>query len=198
MKKSKTINVVNPVSKESFSLLQQTYGALSDDEANPLSLISLASSSLSIDLWTGCAWQCVYCHTQGCARNLVNGRMPIKADRIRGFSFSSVVNALKSSPYFIPGETIISIGTSSTEPLGGIGIMNDVFSLLSEIQDKHHLNNPIWIVTKAGVPAYFLSKIPEIVKKTKSLILALTANGLNRIIEPCQNDRFLNAGEAQN
>ena len=123
--------------------------------------------------------------------------MPTKVHRIERFSFSTIIDALVASPYFVPGETIISIGTSSTEPLGGIGVIDDVMKLLDEIQNKHQLRNPIWLVTKAGVPDYFLSKISQIVKKTKALILTPTANGLNKTIEPCQNNRFLNIKFAQ-
>ncbi|MDR1494874.1 MAG: hypothetical protein LBI29_02455 [Rickettsiales bacterium] len=198
MDKKQTIKIVNPVSNVAFELLRENYGALSLDEENPLSLVSISSSSLSIDLWVGCPWQCVYCHVQGTVKNLDNKskKMPNYTTLLTKHSIASVIKALVKHPLFIPTETIISIGTSCTEPFGSQKTIDEVVDVIREIQDNNCLENPIWIVTKAGIPKYFLDKIPTIISKSKALILTPTSGGLSREFEPMQNDRFLNIREA--
>ncbi len=188
--------VKNPVTKQEFELFKENFASLVEDENDPLSCISIASSSLSIDLWKGCRWQCAYCHVQGSKRNLdKDGYMPIKAEPYKKFTEAQIVEALIRTPIFIKDETIISIGTTSTEPLAVGQVLNSTFTIIDELI-KRNFKNPVWIVTKAGIPNQALPRIAQITPKIKSLIFSPTYGALNKEIEPIQNNRFLNLKNA--
>ena len=188
--------IINPNSKQSFVLLNESFATLSDDPKDPLSCISVSNSSLSIDLWKGCRWQCAYCHVQGSIRNLnEEGFMPNKATLHRDFTEREVVDALLATPLFVKNETIISIGTASTEPFAVGEVLNSTFNIVDELI-RRSINNPVWIVTKAGVPNQALPRISQVTPHIKSLIISPTFGALNKEIEPVQNNRFFNIEQA--
>ncbi len=185
-------HVQHPVTNDTFRLLKSTYGALSEDPADPLSAVSVANSSLSIDLWKGCTWQCAYCHVQGSIRNLDEGGvMPKKVTRSGLFSEEQVLDSLVSHPFFIPNQTILSIGTSSTEPLANGEVEKSTFELLRILRARK-LRNPVWIVTKNHVAHKRLKDIQLFCETGAVLIFSPTINGLDSSIEPLQGDRFKN------
>ena len=63
--KEEFITVVGENSGKQYRFYKHMYGVLEPDRESPLSCVSVANNSLSIDLWTGCALQCSYCHVQG-------------------------------------------------------------------------------------------------------------------------------------
>src|SRR3989344_4611088 len=114
-----------------FSLREYTYGALVPDGSHPLSSVSVSNSSLSIDLWIGCAWQCRYCHVQGTHQDLAEqGTMPRRPRRRNPFNVDQILNELVKHPFFIADETIISIGTASTEPFASGPVTESTFEIM--------------------------------------------------------------------
>lgn len=185
-------SVQHPVTNHHFQLLRSTYGALSESPSDPLSAVSVANSSLSIDLWKGCPWQCAYCHVQGSRRNLDDGHvMPKKVTKHSLFSEEEVLDELVTHPFFTPHQTILSIGTSSTEPLASGEVEGSTFEILRILRERK-LKNPVWIVTKNHVARKRLHEIKLFCDTGAVLVFSPTINGLNSTIEPLQGDRFKN------
>lgn len=180
-----------------FSVREFTYGALVPDQSHPLSAVSVSNSSLSIDLWVGCEWQCRYCHVQGTFQDLAdNGMMPKSPRRRNPFSVDQILNELVKHPFFIPDETIISIGTASTEPLAFGPVADSTFEIMDAFV-KRGLCNSFWIVTKGGVPKGRKLDFARIVKATRGLMLSLCWADNPDTIEPTRNNRFRNVEEAE-
>lgn len=179
-----------------FAIRELTYGVLVNDPNHPLSAVSFSNSSMSIDLWTGCAWQCKYCHVQGTLQDLVDdGKMVLVPKRRNNFSIRQIIDELVKHPYFIPDRTIISIGTASTEPFAPGQVTESTFKIMEAFID-HGLRNPFWIVTKGGVPENHKLDFARITRVTKLLISLCWADNPDTI-EPTRNNRFKNAEEAK-
>jgi DNA repair photolyase len=182
---------------QEFSLRKYTYGVLVPDSNHPLSSVSVSNSSLSIDLWVGCAWQCKYCHIQGTFQDLTEeGIMPKKSRRRNSFSVDQILDELVKHPFFIADETIISIGTASTEPFAPGIVTESTFEIMDTFV-RRGLRNPFWIVTKGGVPKGRKLDFARISKATRGLMLSLCWADNPDTIEPVRNNRFLNAEEAK-
>ncbi len=182
---------------QEFSLREYTYGALVPDNNHPLSSVSVSNSSLSIDPWVGCAWQCRYCHVQGTYQDLAEqGTMPKKSRRRNSFSIDQILDELVRHPFFIADETIISIGTASTEPFAPGAVTESTFEIMDAFV-RRGLRNPFWIVTKGGVPKGRKLDFARISKATRGLMLSLCWADNPDTIEPVRNNRFLNAEEAK-
>lgn len=179
-----------------FSLREYTYGALVPDNNHPLSSVSVSNSSLSIDLWIGCAWQCRYCHVQGTYQDLDElGTMPRKPKQRNQFTVDQILDELVKHPFFIADETIISIGTASTEPFAP-AVVDSTFEIMDGFV-RRGLRNPFWIVTKGGVPKGRKLDFARISNATRGLMLSLCWADNPDTIEPAHNNRFLNAEEAK-
>lgn len=180
-----------------FSMREFTYGVLVPDQAHPLSAISVSNSSLSIDLWMGCAWQCRYCHVQGTFQDLADeGKMPKNPRRRNLFSMDQILDKLMKHPFFVADETIVSIGTASTEPFASGSITDSTFEVMDAFV-RRGLRNPFWIVTKGGIPKGRKLDFARIVKATRGLMLSLCWADNPDTIEPTHNNRFRNAEEAK-
>ncbi len=181
---------------QEFALREYTYGALVPDNNHPLSSVSVSNSSLSIDLWIGCAWQCRYCHVQGTYQDLdERGTMPRKPKRRNQFTVDQILDELVKHPFFIADETIISIGTASTEPFAPAAV-DSTFEIMNGFV-RRGLRNPFWIVTKGGVPKGRKLDFARISNATRGLMLSLCWADNPDTIEPAHNNRFLNAEEAK-
>ena len=183
-------NIINigPTTNKPYSMLKLTYGNIANSEEDPLVNVSHAHSSLSIDIWKGCAFKCAYCHVQGTDQDLVDGRMPSKPIRRTNHTIKEIVDRLVTSPFYNPNIPI-SIGTSSTEPLS-----RDVVDSTIRIMEYFvalGLNNPFWIVTKNGyrLNDYDHNRIATIINSNKILISFCFANNPKEI-EPATHDRF--------
>ena len=182
---------------QEFALREYTYGALVPDNQHPLSSVSVSNSSLSIDLWIGCAWQCRYCHVQGTYQDLSEqGVMPRRPKRRNSFSVDQILDELVKHPFFIADETIISIGTASTEPFAPGPVTESTFEIMNAFI-RRGLRNPFWIVTKGGVPKGRKLDFARISNVTRGLMLSLCWADNPDTIEPAHNNRFLNAAEAK-
>jgi DNA repair photolyase len=181
---------------QEFSLREYTYGVLVPDNNHPLSSVSVSNSSLSIDLWIGCTWQCRYCHVQGTYQDLdERGSMPRKPKRRNQFSVDQILDELVKHPFFIADETIISIGTASTEPFAP-AVVDSTFEIMDGFV-RRGLRNPFWIVTKGGVPKGRKLDFARISNATCGLMLSLCWADNPDTIEPAHNNRFLNSEEAK-
>jgi DNA repair photolyase len=190
------VQVTGMTTGQEFSLREYTYGALIPDTNHPLSSVSVSNSSLSIDLWTGCGWQCRYCHVQGTYQDLnEHGTMSNRPRRRNQFTVDQILDELIKHPFFVANETIISIGTASTEPFAP-GITDSTFEIMDAFVHRG-LRNPFWIVTKGGVPKGRKLDIARITNATRGLMLSLCWADNPDTIEPARNNRFLNAEEAK-
>jgi DNA repair photolyase len=180
-----------------LSLREYTYGALVPDHNHPLSSVSVSNSSLSIDLWVGCAWQCRYCHVQGTSQDLAEqGTMPKKPRRRNEFTVDQILDELIKHPFFVADETIISIGTASTEPFAPGPVTDSTFEIMNAFV-RRGLKNPFWIVTKGGIPKGRKLDFARISNATRGLMLSLCWADNPNSIEPAHNNRFLNVEEAK-
>ncbi|MEB4861263.1 radical SAM family protein [Priestia megaterium] len=174
-----------------YLMREYMYAVLIPDRNHPLSCVSVSNNSFSIDLWTGCAFQCSYCHVQGMIEDMQdNGRMPRRPVKRNNFSIDEIVDSLIEHPYFIPNKSIISIGTSSTEPFAKGPVADSTFELMRAFIERG-LRNPFWIVTKFGIPGDKVKDFEEI-SKTNKIIISLCWANAPKEIEPAQNNRFLN------
>ena len=172
-----------------------TYGVLVPSHDHPLVNVSVANSSLSIDLWRGCSFQCRYCHVQDSFLDVgVDGKMPSRLLPRSRFSVSEILNALGEHPFFVKDQTVLSIGTASTEPFASQAI-ESTFELMEEIV-KRGWSNPIWIVTKAGFPKKKGERLAIITKQNKVMVSFCWADNPTTI-EPARNDRFANIKEVK-
>lgn len=179
-----------------FSVREYTFGVLVPDSNHPLSCVSVSNSSLSIDLWIGCSWQCRYCHVQDTNQDLADqGMMPKKPRRRNQFTVDQILDELVKHPFFITDETIISIGTASTEPFAPT-VVDSAFEIMDGFV-RRGLRNPFWIVTKGGVPKGRKLDFARISNATRGLMLSLCWADNPDTIEPAHNNRFLNAEEAK-
>lgn len=170
-----------------FEFTDWTHGALSGDTNNPLSDVSIANSSFSVDMLKGCALQCAYCHVQWALRNLDDSwAMPRKANTLSRHTPADVLRALMLHPAY-SSDAVISIGTSSTEPFvkDAIGNTLDIMRACLDLGMK----NPLWIVTKAGVPDEAIEYVRAHASQ-QNIIISPTWGWVDKTIEPAQNDRF--------
>lgn len=183
--------IVN-VEGRTYELLPHTFAALSMDENDPLYCVSVANNSFSIDPWKGCPMNCAYCHVQGCysdLRNWTNCYSPIKRSR---FTEAEIVEALVQHKWFISHKSIISIGTSSTEPFLDDSMIRSTLSVMQAFVDKGY-KNPFWIVTKAGFPdEKYAHDFTRIMDAGNPVLVSICWSNNPSYIEPLKINRFRN------
>ena len=180
-----------------FFLRKNTYGVLVPDVNHPLSCVSVSNDSLSIDLWTGCSWQCRYCHVQGTYTDVKNGGKMLKVPQKRSkFSIREIIDSLVEHPFFTPNNTIISIGTASTEPFAEGQVAESTFEIMFEFV-KRGFKNPFWIITKAGIPKHRKQDMAKIVQAGNPLMISVCWANNPNTIEPINNDRFKRIEDAK-
>jgi DNA repair photolyase len=191
------VTITGMTTGREFSVREYTHGVLVPDNNHPLSCVSVSNSSLSIDLWVGCSWQCRYCHVQDTHQDLADqGTMPKRPKRRNQFTVDQIIDKLIKHPFFVAGETIISIGTASTEPFAPGPVTESTFEIMDAFVYRG-FQNPFWIVTKGGVPKGKKIDIARITNATRGLMLSLCWADNPDTIEPVHNNRFLNAEEAK-
>lgn len=193
-----TILVHGGKTERDYNLNVRLFGALSGEEENILSCVGVSNNSLSVDLWRGCQWQCRYCHVQGCYADIFElGRLSATPQRKKRIGEKDIVSAIIAHPFFDPNTTIISISTSSTEPFSCTEVTESTF-LIMEAFAWYGLNNPFWIVTKAGFPKGYGERLSKITQAGTKVIISLCWAGNPVEIEPVQNNRFENINEYDN
>jgi len=109
------VQIHGKVTNRDFSVREFTYGVLVPDCNHPLSCVSVANSSLSIDLWIGCKWQCAYCQVQGSNQDLAdNGAMPRNPQRRNQCTIDEIVDG-EDNYIFDDEGTAFSMGGSWEE-----------------------------------------------------------------------------------
>ena len=181
--------VIGKTTSKAYQMLTLTYGSLATTKTDPLVCVSHAHTSLSIDLWVGCAFKCAYCHVQGTKQDLINGKMPTTLFKRSKYSIKQILDRLEASPFY-NNEIPLSIGTSSTEPLAKGKVVESTLQIMEEVIKKGW-KNPFWIVTKNG---YTLTqdqheRMQKILTTNKVLISFCYASNPKEI-EPAQFDRF--------
>lgn len=180
------------VDGRTYELLPHTFAALSMDENDPLYCVSVANNSFSIDPWKGCPMNCTYCHVQGCfsdLKNWTNCYYPVRRSR---FMESDSVDALVRHKWFIPHKSIISIGTSSTEPFLDDAMVRSTLSVMQAFVDKGY-KNPFWIVTKAGFPdEKYAPDFSRIMDAGNLILVSICWSNNPSYIEPRKTNRFRN------
>lgn len=179
-----------------YNFRLHTYGVLVPNPDHPLSCVSVSNDSLSIDLWTGCSWQCSYCHVQGTLQDIEpQGKMLDKPKHRSRFSIKEIIDQLVEHPFFTPHETIISVGTASTEPFAK-DVASSTFDIMMEFVERG-LRNPFWIITKAGIPKNRKQSFARIVQAGNPLMISICWANNPNTIEPVNNNRFENVEDAR-
>ena len=138
----------------------QIYGALSQYSANPLSRVSVANSSFSLDPFRGCPGRCAYCSRAGAKRDLLIDHSPdssyptvsLPEHMEQLFPGDIVANALINHTFFIEHKSVVSIGTGSTEAfLPTVG--EETWKIFQTFLDKQ-LKNPFGLLLKWGYPKH--------------------------------------------
>lgn len=179
-----------------YSVRNNTYGVLVPDVNHPLSAVSVANSSLSIDLWKGCALQCSYCHVQGTLTDLGEDlKMPRRPEHRVPFSIDEIVEALTQHPFFQRDISVISIGTASTEPFVVDPVTESTFAVMDAFANRG-FRNPFWIVTKMGIPKGCRERLERIMATSRGVLVSIcwADNPIN--IEPARHNRFAHCAEA--
>ena len=184
--------------EKEYKLNEQPFGVLTNDENDPLFSVSVSNSSLSIDIWSGCSYGCKYCHVQGIYHYIKdnNGmrKCPIRDGK---YDIYEIITSLLNHPFFEKNETIISIATGSTEPFGSAKVSKSTIEIINELV-KRKCYNPIWIVTKAGIPEQHIQDLVNIAKKGIKIMISICWAGNPKEIEPIQNNRFKNIEKLKN
>lgn len=191
--KEEFITIIGENSGKEYRFYKNMYAVLDPDLSSPLSCVSVANNSLSIDLWTGCSLQCSYCHVQGIYEDIdwTNRRMRNKPIRRNSFSVEEIIDSLVKHPYFERDKTVLSIGTSSTEPFARGKVLESTLRIMEYFIEKGY-KNPFWIVTKGGIPQEAISRLNKISEQIDKLIISICYAGNKKEIEPSQNNRFQN------
>lgn len=177
---------------KNHDLCEYMFGVLKMDHSSPLCCVSEANNSFSIDYYTGCAFQCAYCHVQGIYEDLdENFKMYNYPHPRSKFSIEQIINELIKHPYFVKDKSVISIATSSTEPFANNNITNTTLEIM-EYFVSLGLSNPFWIVTKAGVPDNIQKRLKNIVCNGNKIMISICWANNPKSIEPVQNNRFKN------
>ncbi|WP_206911390.1 hypothetical protein IGL98_003357 [Enterococcus sp. DIV0840] len=175
-----------------FELTKYMYGCLDPNPDAKLSSVSITGNSMSIDIWTGCAFQCAYCHVQGVFEDLNSTDQKMRYIPIRRtkFSIDEILNELALHPLFEANTGIISIGTSSTEPFVQGEVLESTLQIMEWFVNRG-LKNPFWIVTKAGIPKGAVERLKNI-SLTNPIIISLCWANNEQEVEPMKNNRFKN------
>ena len=193
MKNDNSINV--KINGKYYKLCKYMFGVLEMNHNSPLSCVSEANNSFSIDYWKGCSFQCAYCHVQGIYEDLDNNfrmyKNPIPRSK---FTIENIVDALISHKFFKKNDSLISIATSSTEPFANIQTTNNTLQIM-EYFVKLGYTNPFWIVTKAGIPHGISKRLKKICDNGNKIMISICYANNPREIEPVQNNRFKNIEE---
>ena len=190
--KEPVCEIIGDKTGRKFELTKYMYGCLDPNPDAKLSSVSITGNSMSIDLWTGCAFQCAYCHVQGVFEDLDSTDKKMRYIPIRRtkFSINEILNELAVHPLFEANTGIISIGTSSTEPFVQGEVLESTLQVMEWFVNQG-LKNPFWIVTKAGIPKGAVERLKNI-SLTNPIIISLCWANNEQEVEPMKNNRFKN------
>ena len=206
-------NVIHNFLQTEIDLLEEKIGALSQNPYNPLSRVCVANSCISLEPVRGCPLSCIYCIAGNDCRNLVlspdeygkfyrllkaSSIFPKKPEVL--FHGDVLVDAMIQHPGFLPNKTIVSIVAGFSEAFLPV-VERETWSIFRELI-KNKLHNPVWIVTKFGIPQQLVSvwemKFKEIIKSGIPVVISITDTNAPAWLEPYQGDRFRNYRKLKN
>ena len=193
-------------------LYQEMFGSLSDDPNNPLSRVSVANSSFSLDPVKWCPLWCAYCVVWSNTRDLnlesiekdefnkINYQKLFPKKITKLFEWTKLMEALTAHPAFLPDQSVISIGTWSSEAF--LWRSSDETASIIEYLIRNELKNPVRIVTKVFIPPnkldFWIDMFHRAEQKWIKVILSITYSWAPKEIEPYQEDRFQWVKELKN
>lgn len=196
-----------------INLLEEKIGALSQNPKNPLSRICVANSCISLEPVRGCPFQCLYCVAGNDCKNLlidkqhyhisykrirIQNLFPTKVEVL--FPGKVLVDALLKHPGFIENKTIIGIMAGSSEAFLPIA-EKETWNIMKRLCD-YKLLNPIWIVTKFGIPDDQLNVWEKRFRYLREhdirVIISISDANAPLWLEPYQRDRFKNFKKLKN
>lgn len=184
------------------TISEQIFGALASHSDNPLSRVSVANASFSLDPFRGCPARCAYCTVAGAARDIEiipaqDGRreqvlLPTIPEQL--FSGEELVQALIRHPAFIKDKSVISIGTGSTEAFLP-QVEEHTWRIMRAFLEGGY-KNPFWIVTKMSIPDRladaWCKRFTLLKNNGIEVVISVTYSGAPTWLEPFQGDRFRN------
>ena len=181
------------------NLMQEKFGALSQDSDNIYSRICIGNSLISLEPYRGCPLKCKYCMANNDVRSLdlekYNGKdfdsiIVRKPEKI--VSTSELVDAMVRHPVFIPDKSIIGICTGSSEFFLP-ELSDDIWFGMVRLIELGY-KNPIWIVVKSFLDINnkekWIERFDFLDKNGVKVILSISDIGAPKDIEPYQVDRF--------
>jgi hypothetical protein len=110
------------------------------------------------------------------------------------FHGNVLVDAMVQHPGFIPNKTIISVVAGSSEAFLPV-VEKETWSIFQALI-KYKLHNPVWIVTKFGIPNQLIptweKRFKEIIGSGIPVVISVTDTNAPAWLEPYQGDRFAN------
>jgi len=205
--------IIHNILQTGIDLLEEKIGALSQDSHNPLSRVCVANSCISLEPVRGCPLGCIYCVAGNDCRNLVltadeyeksykslktGSIFPKKPEVL--FNGDVLVDAMIQHPGFIPNKTIVGIMAGSSEAFLPVA-EKETWSIFKALI-KHKLRNPVWIVTKFGIPHQLISvwreRFKQVIKNGAPVVISITDTNAPVWLEPYRGDRFGNYRKLKN
>jgi DNA repair photolyase len=191
-----------PIPDIGVTIKRQIFGALSQDNNDPLSRVSIANSSFSLDPFKGCPGRCAYCTVAGAARDIdifstphgVHTQIKLPARPEQLFTGQELAQVLMHHPAFIKDKSVVSIGTASTESFLPI-VERETWGAMEAFLEAGY-TNPFWIVTKFGIPddisSLWYDRFCLLKSKGINVVISVTESGAPRWVEPYRGNRFRN------
>jgi DNA repair photolyase len=180
---------------------KEIFGALSQESSNPLSRISVANSSFSLDPFRGCPANCAYCTVAGALRDItlepindIETRILLPKTPERLFPGTMLAEHVMEHPAFIKDRSIISIGTGSTEAFLP-QVEEDTWDIMKTLLHRGY-RNPFWIVTKLGIAdrltEKWLRRFQTLSEQKIQVLVSVTFSAAPTWVEAYQGPRFRN------
>ena len=191
--------IVENFMNSGIDLMQEKFGALSQDPSNIYSRICVGNSLISLEPYRGCPLKCAYCMANNDVRSLnlekYNGKdyesiILRKPEKV--VSTVELVEALVKHPIFIPNKSVIGFCTGSSEFFLP-ELKDDLWDGFMRLVELG-LSNPIWLVVKSylakGYEDEWLNRFKYLDDHGIKVILSISDIGAPADIEPYQTDRF--------
>jgi DNA repair photolyase len=131
---------------------------------------------LSINSFVGCPIGCTYCFLSPL------GISPLEPVKV--IEESKLVRDLKSSKYFVPHQTVLSLN-NRTDPFLPGPVKESTFKIL-ELLNNEGFRNPITVTTKLYLSKEDINKLNLLLNL--NLFIIVTYNGLPKKIEPINHN----------
>src|SRR4051812_23740868 len=131
--------------------------------------VAYHDSWMTIDPIVGCSLSCEYCYMRA------TGWTGVEPETL--YTIDEVIHLLLSHPLFVSGETVLSFG-NQTDPFLPTNV-DATWAFVKAVSDRR-IGNPVCLVTKKAVPAWFLA---DGRKLQVPIIFCLSYSGLPAMVE---------------